>query len=146
MKRCLFASLVILFIRLSADAQPLQSADRKAMQDVLDRQVVCWNKGDLLCFMDGYWKSDSLQFIGKSGIQYGWGETLYNYRKTYPDKAAMGTLRFEVVAVQGIGAEAAYMTGRWYLRREKDGDLEGWFTLLWRKIGGKWVIVADHSS
>jgi hypothetical protein len=26
------------------------------------------------------------------------------------------------------------------------GDVRGHFTLIWRKIKGRWVIVSDHSS
>jgi ketosteroid isomerase-like protein len=35
--------------------------------------------------------------------------------------------------------------GKWHLKREA-GDLSGHFTLLWKKIKGQWLIVADHSS
>ena len=37
--------------------------------------------GNLEEFMSFYWKSDSLMFIGKNGIQYGWQKTLDNYKK-----------------------------------------------------------------
>jgi hypothetical protein len=37
------------------------------------------------------------------------------------------------------------MVGKWHLKRENDAPDEH-FTLLWKKINGKWVVVADHAS
>jgi len=63
--------------------------------DLLNQQVVDWNNGNLESFMEGYIKSDELQFIGSKGVTYGWEKTLANYKKAYPDKATMGQLSFE---------------------------------------------------
>jgi ketosteroid isomerase-like protein len=35
--------------------------------------------------------------------------------------------------------------GSWNLTRDK-GNVGGYFSLLWRKINGKWKIVIDHTS
>ena len=43
-------------------------------------------------FMKGYWENDSLMFIGKSGVTYGYKNTLNNYKKNYPTTADMGKL------------------------------------------------------
>lgn len=95
--------------------------------------------------MQGYWKSDSLKFIGKSGITYGWRATLENYKKSYPDTAAMGKLKFDLLEVKRLSVMYFFVIGKWHLART-DGDLKGYFTLLFKKIKGTWVIVADHSS
>ena len=71
--------------------------DIQAIRAVLSTQQNAWNNGNLEAFMDGYWRSDSLSFIGKRGINYGWQKTLDNYKKSYPDKAAMGTLHFDIL-------------------------------------------------
>jgi hypothetical protein len=126
-------------------AQELKSKDKQAILEVLDRQVECWNKQDVEGFMEGYWKSDSLKFIGKSGITKGWKGTLENYKKNYPDKNAMGTLKFEIINVQGISSYAAVVTGKWMLTRTI-GNLQGVFTLIFERIDKKWVIIYDHSS
>ncbi len=123
-----------------------QSADdRAAIQSIMDQQVRCWNAGDLDCFMEGYWRSDSLMFIGKTGITYGYDSTLANYRKRYPGRAAMGTLHFDLLSLEALSEEACFMVGRWSLQRSI-GDLGGHFTLLFRRLGGQWRIVKDHSS
>lgn len=119
--------------------------DEKAIREILDKQVSCWNKGDLLCFMNGYWKSEQLMFIGSKGLSYGWQTTLDNYKKGYPDKEAMGILLFTILELKPISPDAYFCVGKWHLTRT-NGNLEGHFTLLWRKINDRWVIVADHSS
>lgn len=111
----------------------------------LARQQECWNSGNLECFMEGYWKSDSLRFIGKSGIKYGWQETLDNYHKSYPDKAAMGRLTFDLLSFDSMGAEHVMVTGKWRLKREKD-EPNGLFTIIWQQLDGAWKIIYDHSS
>ncbi|PJB14808.1 MAG: DUF4440 domain-containing protein [Flavobacteriales bacterium CG_4_9_14_3_um_filter_32_8] len=111
---------------------------------VMNQQEADWNNGNIDAFMQGYWQSDSLMFIGKNGIKYGWQTTLDNYKKSYPDKATMGKLEFNVVKLE-VSGETAYMLGKWSLIRENDNP-NGYFTLYWKKINKKWVIVIDHTS
>lgn len=121
------------------------SADESAIRKVMQQQEVAWNAGNLEAFMEGYWPSDSLRFIGSKGLTYGWAATLANYKKSYPDAAAMGQLTFTLISVELLSRKSAFVIGKWQLKREA-GDLSGHFTLLWKKLKGQWVIVADHSS
>src|SRR6267154_835599 len=123
-------------------AQKSEEDSKRAIHRVLDLQVTAWNAGNLDEFMDGYWKSDSVQFIG-SEIVTGWTATLERYKKNYPDKDAMGFLRFDNLLFQPVGEDAYLITGKYFLTR-KDDNPHGIFTLLFRKKGGKWVIVYDH--
>lgn len=122
-----------------------QSKDQAAIRDVLQRQQDAWNKGQLENYMQGYWKNDSLMFIGKSGITYGWQKTLDNYKKGYPDKAAMGKLDFNILQVKQLDHLNYFVVGQWHLQRTP-GDIGGYFTLWFKKVMGRWCIVADHSS
>lgn len=122
-----------------------QSKDEIAIRNVLDRQLQAWNNGDVEKFMDGYWQNDSLMFIGKAGITYGWQNTLNNYKKGYPDTAAMGKLKFDILVVKRLSVLYYFIVGKWHLTRSV-GDIGGHFTLLFKKVKNKWVIVADHSS
>jgi len=124
--------------------RPDMKAEEK-IRTVLAEQQECWNKGDIDCFMEGYWNSDSLRFIGKSGINYGWQATLDNYKKSYPDKAAMGKLEFDILNVELVGTENCLVTGKWKLIREAD-EPNGLFTLIWKRFGDEWKIIYDHSS
>lgn len=117
----------------------------KAIPEIIARQAACWNEGDIACFMEDYWHSDSLRFIGKNGIKYGWQTTYDNYLKSYPDKATMGHLDLELLSLERTGPETCFVIGTWHIDREA-GEIGGHFTLLWRLMDNKWVIVADHSS
>ena len=139
-------SCLLLFFSFSTCAQTISTKNEKLIRQVLAEQVRAWNDGNLEKFMEGYWASDSLRFIGKSGITYGWKATLTNYQKGYPDKASMGTLNFEILHIEAVGKQAAFVVGKWHLKRPEKGDVGGYFSLLWRKIKGKWLICADHSS
>ena len=108
-------------------------------------QAAAWNAGDLNRFMQTYWHNDSLMFIGKNGPAYGWENTLNNYQKSYPDTAAMGKLKFDLISVKRLSVLYYSVVGKWHLKRTA-GDLNGAFTLLIKKIKKRWVIVQDHSS
>ena len=118
--------------------------DTSAVITNMKIQEVSWNAGNIPGFMEYYWKNDSLKFIGKKGITYGWQQTLNNYIKGYPDKAAMGVLKFSIKECTQLSPTSIYVIGSWELEKEK--PVGGYFTLLWRKIDGKWLIVADHTS
>ena len=140
MKRIIF--LPALFFSLIAFSQP---NDEVTIRKVLDNQIKGWNNGDIEGFMQGYWKNDSLMFIGKNGIHWGWQATLENYKKNYPDTAAMGKLSFDILVVKKLSPEYFYVVGKWMLTRSI-GDLSGHYNLLFKKINGIWLIIADHSS
>ncbi|WP_243718018.1 YybH family protein [Pedobacter changchengzhani] len=120
-------------------------ADRQAILNVLEKQRMDWNQGDLNGFMMSYAKTDSLLFVGKSGANYGWQTTLDNYKKGYPDKGAMGFLTFAIKKVEFLNVDIAFVLGSWHLKRDND-EPKGFFTLLLKKINGEWKIIVDHSS
>jgi uncharacterized protein (TIGR02246 family) len=122
-----------------------QTKDESEVRNVLAKQNAAWNRGDVDAFMVGYWENDSLMFIGKSGITYGYKNTLANYKRNYPDTATMGKLTFTLIQVKQLSPEYFHVTGKYYLTRTI-GDASGHFTLMFRKINGKWVIISDHSS
>lgn len=115
------------------------------VKKVLLDQEAAWNKGNIEGYMQGYWNNDSLKFIGKNGIEYGWKKTLENYRKSYPDIATMGVLKFDIIQIKMLCKKSSFVTGKWALKRES-GDIGGTFTLLVEYIDGAWVITCDHTS
>ena len=142
MNNKLFLLLGFLFIVGFSQAQ---AKDEQVVRDLINNGLIAWNKGDLDEFMKGYWNSDSLMFIGKSGVTYGYQNTLMNYKKHYNNADAMGTLSFDLIKVQRLSPEYYFIVGKWHLKRNI-GDVGGHYNLLFRKINGNWVIVADHSS
>jgi len=120
------------------------SVEKDLIVKTMRQQEKDWNNGDIENFMEGYWKSDSLMFVSKRGIKYGWETTLENYKKSYPNKAAMGKLQFEILTLE-VNKKTAYTLGKWELERKVD-TLSGYYTLFWKKIEGKWLITIDHTS
>lgn len=143
MRNWLFALILMGAVHI---AQAQSAADKEQIMAILKRQEGDWNKGDIKSFMDGYWVSDSLMFVGKAGITYGYKATYERYLKSYPDRAAMGTLQFTFLNFSFPGPGVAFVVGKFHLTRPEKGDLEGHYTLLFRKIKGKWLIVCDHTS
>lgn len=128
-----------------APEDPNQAKEIQEVQSIMDKQQIAWNEGSLENFMIPYIKSDSLVFIGSRGLNYGWDTTLSNYKKSYSTKDQMGKLLFENEKIEQIGKSAIWIAGRWNLFRDQD-TLKGSYLLVWKKIDGKWKIVADHSS
>jgi len=121
-----------------------EKSDVKTVSNIMSAQVLAWNNADIKSFMDYYWQSDSLMFIGSKGVTYGWQKTYDNYIKNYPNKVAMGVLKFTIIKTEQLSKTSIYIIGKWELEKEK--PVGGHFTLLWKKINNKWVIVADHTS
>ena len=74
-------ALIFIFL-LSFSAAFAQ--DRQAITKLMADQQTAWNKGDIDGFMQGYWKSDSLIFVGKAAPLYGWQSTIDRYKKKVP--------------------------------------------------------------
>lgn len=140
MKKAVFVLLFLFSLKAMA-----QSSAETAIRQLLARQTTAWNRGDVEGFMQTYWQSDSLMFIGKNGVVWGWQQTLNNYKKGYPDTAAMGKLAFDIIQIKPLSNDHYFVVGKWMLKRSI-GDISGHYTLLLRRINGEWKIVADHSS
>jgi hypothetical protein len=79
--------ILICFLFLTSLSTRAQHKDEKEILEILDKQTKAWNRGDIDAFMVGYWPNDSLMYIGKSGITYGYQQTLNAYKKNYSDTA-----------------------------------------------------------
>ncbi|HTD98703.1 MAG TPA: DUF4440 domain-containing protein [Mucilaginibacter sp.] len=136
---------IVLLLILSLLMFKVNAQDKKAILQVLETQRQAWNRGDIDAYMQGYWKSDSLLFVGKAAPVHGWQGTLERYKKAYPGKAAMGILTFTILKVDVLDSNNAFVLGGWSLKRKKDAP-GGYFTLWFKKINGAWKIVCDHTS
>jgi uncharacterized protein (TIGR02246 family) len=117
-----------------------------AIRQVLDAQVAAWNRGDLVAFMDGYWRSPELTFFSGGTTTKGWQATLDRYRQRYQSEGKeMGKLSFRDLDVQVLGPDGAVVRGRFELVTSKDKPT-GLFTLVFRKLPEGWRIVHDHTS
>ncbi len=121
------------------------AAVREAIQKVFRAQQEAWNGGDVRAFMDHYWKSDDLTFSSGGKTTRGWQATLDGYRERYPTREKMGRLTLSGLEITPLGDAAALVLGQWKLDRQSE-PVGGNFTLVLRKIEGRWVIVHDHTS
>jgi ketosteroid isomerase-like protein len=141
MIKSIFSLVLLLFMQFAT----AQTTDAKAILQILEKQEKAWNEGDIDQFMNGYWENDSLVFVGKNGLTYGYKNTLANYKKNYPDKTYMGKLKFTILSMKAMGSQFYSIIGKWELTRTV-GNLSGHYTLLLKKINGEWKIISDHSS
>ena len=138
--RYIIFMLVIIFFTATA-----QNQTQKEISEVLSKQAVAWNNGDIEGYMGGYWKSDSLLFTSGGNIQRGWNATLEKYKKSYGTKSKMGTLKFSDLEITLLSPESAWIFGHWELNRKKDHP-HGVFTLILKKFPDGWKIIHDHTS
>ncbi|TNE78485.1 MAG: nuclear transport factor 2 family protein [Bacteroidetes bacterium] len=130
---------IALFTLLAACSKPFNANE---VSEVLFTQQEAWNKGDIEGFMDGYWQSDSLRFLSRNGLSTGWQKVLNNYKKSYPDGAAMGKLHFEVLKVEELAKDKALLIGTWRLS-ETPKEAFGYFQLIFQKFPEGWKIISD---
>ena len=130
------------------------TGDEAAIRAALDAQVAAWNKGNVPGFMAGYEDSPETTFVGSDAVHKGFQPILERYKKSYATPEQMGTLTFKDLDVRLLpGAagvtEFAVVTGKFHLARNVKGEAtkdDGIFSLVWRKAGGVWKIVLDHTS
>jgi hypothetical protein len=111
---------------------------------VITTQEKAWNAGDIEGFMQGYWHNDSMQFISKNGMSYGWKKTLENYKKAYPSQEKMGKLKFSNLKINKLSHDLAQVTGQWQISYPKDA-IGGHFSLIFKAFENGPKIIIDHT-
>ncbi len=137
-----FAVIVFLCAGCATTGRRLPTNERIA--DILGQQSAAWNSGDIEEFMQVYWRSPELTFSSGGRVTRGWTATLDHYRMRYPTRETMGHLTFSNLEVLELGETAVLVLGRWRLQRE--APVGGMFTLIFRRVAGRWVIIHDHTS
>lgn len=144
-KKYILELLFFLIINITNGQSILSESDKNEIISVLKKQEKFWNKGDIDGFMQGYVKSDQLVFNGSKGPFYGWDSVKDRYIKTYPSKEEMGILNFKIQYISLISSNVAQLLGQFYLTYPKK-EVSGYFTLVFIKSKGRWLILSDHTS
>lgn len=139
----LLAGAAALFLAIGCAARPAEPSIR--IPQILTEQADAWNRGDIDGFMKHYWNSDELTFSSGGRTLRGWDATRQRYRDRYPTPERMGRLTFDRLDITPLNPGAALVLGRWHLTRAPD-SIGGNFSVLFRRIAGRWVIVHDHTS
>ena len=120
--------------------------DRVPVEAVVRDRAACWNEGNLDGFLSYYWNDDELTVYAGGTATTGWQAVSDRYRRTYKDgHAEMGRQALTDLVVRYTGPGSAVARGRWELTASK-GSAGGLFTLWLRRIGGKWVVVHEHTT
>lgn len=131
-----------------------------AIATLLQESAAAWNRGDLDAFCADY--AEDALFVAESGTTRGRAEVLARYKKKYPDRAAMGTLSFEIIEIRltsgmeasvlgsarPAGIQGASVAARWklaYADRAAENVSGTTLLVLRPRAGGKWEIVQDAS-
>ena len=144
-----FNYILLLFVVLNCKPSSLKNYKDSCeeINDLMYEQEESWNKGNIEDFMKKYWRNDSLIFIGKSGINYGWNKTTSNYKKSYPSRNSMGLLHFNNIKCLPINDTTHIISGQWNISRlDSSKNIGGYYSLMWIKKEDGWRIVYDHTS
>lgn len=145
-------AVLIVCLTLAAHAEQVAepgSTTAEAITAVLHRQQKHWNVGDIEAFVDDYWRSPELTFSSGGTTRRGFEATRERYLTSYPTPAGMGRLTFSDLEITPLGETSAMVLGRWQLKRADGEAIEtigGNFTLVFRQIDGRWLIIHDHTS
>jgi len=130
---------------------------REGATAVLTTQAAAWNAGDLEAFCAVY--ADDASYVSATGITRGREAIRQRYRERYPDRAAMGTLSFEVVEARpAAGVEVTLLgdaapsrvhgvsvVARWRLDYSDREPASGLTLVVLRRRGDGWEMVQDAS-
>ncbi len=116
---------------------------KKLLIGLLEKQESDWNRADLNSFLQPYWDSDTLVTVNVRGLIYGKANFERQLRRNFPDSASMGHLDYEIIHISLIGENDALLTGKW-LRKNDKKFRGGYFTILLRKSGNRWMIISEH--
>lgn len=145
MRKSIPRLIFFLVINISHSQSILPELEKNKIISVLKEQEKSWNKGNIEGFMQGYIKSDFLVFNGSKGPFYGWDSVKDRYLKTYPSKDKMGKLNFKIQNISLISSNVAQLLGQFFLNYPNK-QVSGYFTLVFIKTKGKWLILSDHTS
>lgn len=116
------------------------------VEAMLARGADAWNRGDLDAFVSDYVAGDSATYIGRTGIVRGRAAIRASYAPRFASGVERGTLRFEQLEVDVLAPGVANAIA-WYVLSKGDSVIaRGPTSLVTREVGGRWLIVHDHSS
>jgi hypothetical protein len=120
------------------------------VEAMLHASAASWNGGDLIGFLDDYWRSEELTFSGATGVTRGWEDVRTRYLESYwAPGAVRDSLRFEGIEVLPLGDGHALALGQYVLFRPEEGGVvtsSGFFSLVLQNMEGEWKILHDHTS
>lgn len=125
------------------------SAAKAAIEAAMRDSAAGWNSGDLDRFMMVYADDPAISFVTKDGLIRGKSTIAARYAPSFKGGGnSRGALNFDFLDFRMVGADHALLTARYKLTPTAAGGqaAQGPTTLLFRRTGAGWQIVADHSG
>ncbi|MGH7720003.1 MAG: YybH family protein [Gemmatimonadaceae bacterium] len=130
--------------RAPATASP--ACARAEIDGMMTRAAAAWTRGDLDAFMSDYLDSDSTTYIGGNRLIRGKAAIRDVYAPRFAPGGVRDSLSFEGLEVDLLAPRIAHTFAFYVLSRGDSVVARGPTSLLMRKVGGRWLIVHDHSS
>jgi len=130
--------------RPSATASPAEA--RTEIDRMMTRAAAAWTRGDLEAFMSDYLDSDSTTYIGGNRLIRGKAAIRDVYAPRFAPGGVRDSLSFEGLEVDLLAPGIAHTIAFYVLSRGDSVVARGPTSLLMRQVGGRWLIVHDHSS
>jgi uncharacterized protein (TIGR02246 family) len=125
-------------------AGPVPAAARSAALALLEHGAAAWNRGDLDGFVSDY--AADATFVTSQGLVHGRDAIRARYAPRFAPGARRDSLWFQDVQARAVGPDLLQAVAWWNLSRGDSVAARGPTSLLLRRIGGRWMIVHDHSS
>lgn len=143
--------MILLFAALLGACATTPSAQvpdnaQALIQGELDAMLASWNRDDLDTHIAAY--SDSATWMTGSGLLYGKAAIRETLVKAFQrNNELLGELSFGKSEFRRLSADVMMTNGSFKVAKLPNGkDINGQSTLIWKRIGGRWQIVHDHSS
>ena len=128
----------------AGQAVPSDQAALAAAQQLLEHGAAAWNRGDLDGFVSDY--APDATFVTAQGLVHGRQAIRARYAPRFEPGARRDSLWFGTIEARWVDAGTIQMVAWWNLGRGDSVTARGPTSLLLRRVGGRWMIVHDHSA
>ncbi len=146
---CVAALALSLAANAYAQSPSAETADRAAIEQVLQTSAKDWSRGNLPAFMQSYENAPETSFVTPGGLLKGYENLQSHYAAKYASGTnKMGQLSLTLLDDRPLPPDYALVTGRFALSRPvaDGGNAAGIFTLLMHRTARGWLIAYDHTS
>jgi len=142
------ASLIVAASLTIAAPAAAASVAQRAVEAAMTDSATGWNGGDIKRFMAIYSTGAKTSFVTKEGVLRGKAVMTERYLTRYDFTNALkrGVLSFVTLDYRQLGPAHALYIGRYTLTYTDGKTQSGPTSLVFRRVAGKWRIIADHSG
>jgi uncharacterized protein (TIGR02246 family) len=135
-----------LLLTAGATMLPAQDNAEALIQRELDDMLTAWNRDDLDAHIAAY--ADSATWTTATGLLYGKAAIKQSLVRAFQRGSdLLGELSFGKSEFRRLSDDVMMTNGSFKVGKLPSGkDINGQSTLIWKRIGGRWRIVHDHSS